>query len=81
MTHELIADELKEMVFLGLEYDNGDMLYEGCRKDEITPEVIGDALEEAPVVYIFQACIDEKYGLQPATHWDPIEIYRNNDES
>lgn len=61
-----------DTVFLGLEFEDGSMIFEKAKN--ITQEEINAALEDAPVVYIFQAYQDD--GLQPATHLDPIEVIK-----
>ncbi len=64
-------------VFLGLQDETGDMIYEKLdRQSDLTPDEILAALDDCSTLYIWAACPDEKFGgLMPATHLDYLKKY------
>lgn len=65
--------EIKKTVFVGLEYEDGEMIFQQHESMTDAYTDILSALEEAPIVYIWAAENDYKYGIQPNTAIDYLK--------
>jgi hypothetical protein len=70
-------------LFLILEYEDGSQQQEfiGNVSLEEAKEIAKDALEDAPITYIYPAYKDDKFGTQPAMHFDCIAKYCSKDKT